>query len=122
MVVAASIVSVAAVVLGLTIKEDGHNAWHTVHAWGVLAIVGAVLTFAPAMARTFNLATERAWQVSLVGSGLLVLFWILLILPDVGSNTSLLSTVGAAAGAVATWFAPAGASRGDHRPPPGQAW
>ena len=36
----------------------------------------------------------------------LVLFWVLFTLPTVGSNTSLVTTVGAAAGIVAVWFAP----------------
>src|SRR5919201_95653 len=38
------LISVAATVIGLTVKENGHSAWDSVHAWGGLAIAGAVLT------------------------------------------------------------------------------
>jgi hypothetical protein len=36
----------------------------------------------------------------------LLLFWVLFVLPNVGSNTSLLTTIGVAAGAIAVWIAP----------------
>ena len=100
------LVSVIATVLGLTISEDGANAWHSVHAWGGLAIAGAVLTLAPAAARSLNLTPQRAWQLAACGAGALILFWVLFVLPDAGSNTSLLTTIGAAAGVIAVWMAP----------------
>jgi hypothetical protein len=90
----------------LSVKEDGANAWHSVHAWGGLAIAGAVLTLAPAMAGSLNLTPQRAWQVAACGAGALLLFWVLFVLPAVGSNTSLVVTIGAAAGVVAAWVAP----------------
>jgi hypothetical protein len=100
------IIAVAAVVLGLTLKEDGHNAWDSVNAWGALAIVAAAATLAPALGRGIGLGSQRAWQVALCGAGALLLFWVLLVLPRVGSNTSLLTTIGVAAGVVAAWVAP----------------
>jgi hypothetical protein len=103
---ALGLISVAATVIGLSVKEDGANAWHSVHAWGGLAIAGAVLTLAPAMAGSLNLTPQRAWQVAACGAGALLLFWVLFVLPAVGSNTSLVVTIGAAAGVVAAWVAP----------------
>jgi hypothetical protein len=99
-------VSVLAVVLGLTLSEDGHKAWDTVHAWGALPILGAVLTVAPAIAGSMSLTAQRAWQVAAGGVGLLLLFWVLFTLPSVGSNVTLLVTVGVIAGMVAAWAAP----------------
>lgn len=109
------LISVAATVVGLTVKEDGQNAWHTVNAWGGLAIVGAVLTLTPALAGAMNINPHRAWQTAACGAGALLLFWVLFVLPAVGSNTSLVVTVGTAAGGIAAWIAP-GREAG---PPPG---
>jgi hypothetical protein len=100
------LVSVAAVVLGLSLKEDGRNQWDTVHAWGGLAIAGAILTLAPAFGRSVGLTPQRAWQAATCGAGALVLFWVLFTLPSVGSNMSLVTTIGVAAGVIAAWVAP----------------
>ena len=102
---ALGLVSVLAVVLGLSLKEDGRNQWDSVHAWGGLAIAGAVLTLAPARAAR-GLTAQRAWQAAACGAGALVLFWVLFTLPSVGSNLSLLTTIGVAAGVIAAWVAP----------------
>jgi hypothetical protein len=100
------LISVAATIVGLSVSEDGANAWKSVHAWGGLAIVGALLTLAPAMARSMNMTEHRASQVAVCGAGALLLFWVLFVLPAVGSNTSLVVTIGAAAGVIAAWIAP----------------
>lgn len=109
--------------LGLSLKENGNNAWHHVHAWGALPIAGAALTAAPALSASSGLTPRRAWQLAVAGAVLLVLFWILLVLPDVGSNTTLLITVGTAAGVLAAWIAPNGLpAEGRPGPPPGGVW
>lgn len=100
------LISIAATVIGLTVKEDGRNAWDSVNAWGGLAIAGAVLTLTPALARSFGMTPHRAWQAAACGAAALVLFWVLFVLPAAGSNTSLVVTIGAAAGIVAAWIAP----------------
>ncbi len=100
------LISVAAVALGLSLDENGDNAWHVVHAWGGLALAGAVLAITPAVARSLNLTPHRAWQVAACGAAALLLFWVLFVLPNVGTNTSLLTTVGIAAGVIAVWIAP----------------
>jgi hypothetical protein len=53
-----------------------------------------------------GLTEARAWQVAACGAAALVLFWVLFVLPAVGSNTTLLATIGVAAGLVAAWIAP----------------
>jgi hypothetical protein len=109
------LVGVAATVLGLSLKENGHTAWHAVHAWGAVAILGALLTLAPAARNALKLTAHRAWQVAACGAGALALFWVLFVLPDAGSNTSLVTTLGVAAGVVAAWLA-AGQESGNGGP------
>ena len=99
------LVSVVAVVVGLSVDEDGANQWDRVNAWGGLAIAAALLTLAPLIGRSIGWTAERARQVAGVGAGALVLFWVLFTLPEVGSNTSLVTTVGVAAGAAAVALA-----------------
>jgi peptidoglycan/LPS O-acetylase OafA/YrhL len=116
---ALGLVSVLAVILGLSLDEDGRNQWDTVHAWGGLAIVGALVTLAPAAGRSLGLAPQRAWQAAACGAAALVLFWVLFTLPSVGSNLSLLMTVGVAAGVIAAWVAP---GREQQAGPQRQTW
>jgi hypothetical protein len=99
-------IAVVAIVLGLSIPEDDHSQWSSVHAWGALAILGAVLTAIPAFAGSVSLSAHRAWQGAAIGAGILAVFWVLLVLPSVGSNMSLVLTVGVAAGCAAAWLAP----------------
>jgi hypothetical protein len=111
---ALGIVALAGVILGLSIDEDGRNAWDSVHAWGAVAIVGAVATLAPVLGLSLGRSAERLAMVAACGAGALVLFWVLFTLPAVGSNTSLLVTVGVAAGIIAAWIGaprPVGAPR-----------
>lgn len=99
-------ISVAGVAFGLTLKEHNVNAWHSVNAWGAVAILGAVLTAAPAFGAVAHVNPVRSWQVSVAGAAALAFFWILFVLPSVGSNTTLLATVGVVAGVAAAWIAP----------------
>jgi hypothetical protein len=112
------LVALVGVILGLSIAENGHTAWDSVNAWGGVAIAGALAVLAPALGRTVGLGPLRAWQVAVCGAGALVLFWVLFVLPSVGSNTSLLLTIGVAAGVIAAWIAP---GRADGAIPPQQS-
>jgi hypothetical protein len=103
---ALGVISVAAVVVGLSVTEDHRTFWDLVNAWGAVAIVGAVLTLAPAVAPLLNRPARPAWQVAVCGAGALLLFWVLFVLPRVGSNVTLLLSVGVAAGVIAAWVAP----------------
>jgi hypothetical protein len=95
--------SVIATIVGLSVDEGGTNQWSRVHAWGVLAIAAAVLTLVPAFGRAVGIVGQRAREFAAAGAGGLVLFWVLFTLPYVGSNTSLVVTIGVAAGCAATW-------------------
>lgn len=110
------LISLAGVVLGLSLKEGGSNQWDTVKAWGGLAILGAALTLMPALAGSLGVSRQRAWQASACGAAALVLFWVLFTLPAVGSNVSLLTTIGVAAGVICAWIAPGREPAGPQRP------
>ncbi len=118
---ALGLVSLVATVVGLSVDEDGHNAWSSVHAWGGVAILGALLTLAPALRSALNLSSHRTGQVAGAGAGALGLFWVLLVLPRVGSNTSLVTTIGTAAGLAAAWVAP-GREMGTEPGPRPRVW
>jgi hypothetical protein len=107
-ILALAAIAVLGIVLGLSLKENGSSAWDNVDAWGGLAIAGAVLVAAPVLGHVVGLTDARAWQVAACGAGALVLFWVLFVLPAVGSNpnTTLLATIGVIAGIVAAWIAP----------------
>jgi hypothetical protein len=116
-------VALLGVVLGLSVTENDRNAWDSVNAWGALAIAGALAVLAPAVGRSFGLGPQRAWQVAAGGAGALLLFWVLFTLPSVGSNTSLLTTIGVAAGVAAVCIAPGREAAGDgSREPTRQGW
>lgn len=104
-VVVLALVSVVAVVIGLSLKVSGVTGWHNVQAWGGLAVLGGLLTLAPALGGSV-LSPDRARQVAGCGAGALVLFWVLFVLPAVGTNASLIVTIGIAAGVIAAWVAP----------------
>lgn len=114
------LISVAGVVLGLSLNENGANQWHSVKAWGGLAILGAALTLLPAVGGSLGVRPQRAWQAAVCGAAALVLFWVLFTLPAVGSNVSLLTTIGVAAGIICAWVAPGREQRPG--PPPGPSW
>jgi hypothetical protein len=110
--------SLAAVAIGISVPESGHNAWHVVKAWGGVALVAAALTFAP----TLRLSAYRAWQVAVGGAAGLALYWVLFVLPDIAKNTSLITTLGVAAGIVVAWIAPGRPAAGEPPRPPGPTW
>jgi hypothetical protein len=98
--------AVVGVVCGISIPENDRTQWSSVHAWGALAIVATVLTLVPAVADSLSLPPSRGWQIATGGAGLLVFYWVLLVLPSTGSNMSLVTTVGVICGCIAAALAP----------------
>jgi hypothetical protein len=114
--------SLTAVAIGISVPEDGNNAWHTVKAWGGVALVASALTFAPSVGSALRLSAYRAWQVAVGGASGLALYWVLFVLPDIAKNTSLITTLGVAAGIVVAWIAPGRHAPGAPPRPPGPTW
>lgn len=101
-----SLVSITAMALAVSLKEDGTNGWDRVGVWAAFAIAAAVLTLAPVVRDNLNLSAGRAWHLGAVGAGGLVGYWILIVLPWIEQNVSFLATVGVAAGVWAVWRSP----------------
>lgn len=98
-----ALVGLAATLIGLSIPDGGGNAWQGVGVWAAVPVIGGLLTLVPAA--RFGLSPRRAWQVGVGGAALPVLFWVLFVLPAIGSGATLLDTIGAAAGVAAVWVA-----------------
>jgi hypothetical protein len=113
--------SLLAVAIGISVPEGGHNAWHSVKAWGGVALIAAALTFAPSVGSALRVSAYRAWQIAAGGAAGLALYWVLFVLPDVAKNTSLITTLGVAAGIVVAWIAPGRQAPGAPHPP-GPTW
>ncbi|MGI8879503.1 MAG: hypothetical protein ACR2KJ_03130 [Jatrophihabitans sp.] len=98
--------SIVLIVLGMSIDEHSVNNWHNYKAWGGVAIAAAALTLAGLVAPKLGWTSRLGWQLSALGAGLLVFFWVLFVVPDIQKNTSLLLSLGVAAGVGAVWLAP----------------
>jgi hypothetical protein len=114
------VVAVAAVVVGLFIKESDSagapsaNLWDRTSAplWSIVAIVAAAASLVPALYTMLNLPARLAWTIGAVGAAYLVFWWVLFILPSIGLNVAFLVTLGVAAAVAAVWTSPDNPYRG----------
>jgi hypothetical protein len=105
------VVAVAAVVVGLFVKESDSagapsvNLWDRTSAplWSIVAIVAAAATLLPALHSAINVPARLAWTIGAVGAGYLVFWWVLFILPSISLNVAFLVTIGVAAAVAAVW-------------------
>jgi hypothetical protein len=105
------IVAIAAIVVGMFIKESDAagapsvNLWDRTSAplWAIVAIVAAVATLLPALTNVLNVPARLAWTIAAVGAGYLVFWWVLFVLPIVSLNVSFLVTLGVGAAVAAVW-------------------
>lgn len=102
-----TIVPLIAIPLGLFVPEHGQRVWDGTEAWSVFAVLCAFLQLAPLVRSTFSWSPPQAWRIGAVGVGGLLLFWLLLVLPSIGRNTSFALTIGTASACAAIWLAPA---------------
>jgi len=100
------VVALLATPLGLSIPFDSGCLWATTTAWSAFAMLAALMQAAPLLAGGLGWTVARGWTVGAVGTAALLLFWLLVALPDVGSNTGFTLTVAAAAAAAGSLFAP----------------
>lgn len=117
-----ALASVVAMVLAVSLKEDGDNGWGRIGVWAGFAIAAAVLTLAPTIGRQMNLTSARAWRVAATGAVGLVAFWVLFVLPSIAMNISFAATLGVAAGVAAAWFAPGRPDASSPDRSAGQTW
>lgn len=96
-----AVVAVFAVLAGLTWGGPGNWMWRN-GLWALFAI-GCAIT---QLVSLLGSGTGKAWRVAAVATAGLAAFWLLVVLPSIGSNAGFLLTVGAAAAGGALWLAP----------------
>ncbi|WP_029135252.1 hypothetical protein [Nakamurella lactea] len=105
-VLLARIAAVVLVPLGLSIPFDSSSGWVTQPAWSAFAMLAAVTQLLPAFGGGLGWSVQRGWLVSAVGTGALLLFWLLIVLPGIGSNEGFCLTLAAAVAAAGCVLAP----------------
>lgn len=96
-----AVVAVFAVLAGLTWGGPGNWMWRN-GLWALFAVGCAVTQ----LVSLLGSGAGKAWRVAAVATAGLAAFWLLVVLPSIGSNAGFLLTVGAAAAGGALWLAP----------------
>jgi hypothetical protein len=101
-----SLAAMGALLACLFVEDGGVKFWDTSEAWSVFAIACGAAQLAPLARQQLSWSDDRAWTVAAIGVGGLALYWLLLVLPGISSNTAFAITaaVGLAAGGL--WLAP----------------
>ncbi|MEJ7649132.1 MAG: hypothetical protein WKF57_08880 [Nakamurella sp.] len=85
------------VALGLSIPFDSSCDWVARTTWAVFAIVAALTQLVSSAGGSFGWDIRRSWLIGAVATGALTLHWLLIALPNVGSNAGFCLTFGTAA-------------------------
>ncbi len=89
--------AVVLVALGLSIPFDSSCDWAARTTWAIFAIVAAVAQLISSTGGSFGWDVRRSWLIGAVATGALTLHWLLIALPNVGSNAGFCLTFGTAA-------------------------
>jgi hypothetical protein len=108
------VVAVAAIVIGLFVKESDAagspsvNLWDRTSAplWSIVAIVAAAASLLPSLSTALNVPVRLAWTIAAVAAGYLVFWWVLFVLPSISLNVAFLVSLGVAAAVAAVWTSP----------------
>jgi len=104
--VLALVAGVVLTALGLSIPFDSTCLWATSTAWAIFAMIAALVSLTPLFGRSGSMTPARAWTIGAVGSGALLLFWVLVALPGVTSNQGFVLTLATAASVGGCWLSP----------------
>jgi len=96
----------AATMVGLFVPYDGATFWNTAPFWSGFAALCAVVQLAPLTTPVLGWPAVRAWAIGAAGVVGLLLFWVLIVLPEVSSNSSFVLTAAVVAVAGGSWLAP----------------
>lgn len=95
------------VVIALLLTEGGdQNAFETLTAWSIFAVVMALVQLASLVGGAVGLGQRTAWTVGAVGTAGLVGYWVIIALPSVSSNAGFLLTLAAALAVIGCWLSP----------------
>lgn len=100
------VLALVLVVLAISVDMDdrGGNLWGDTWTWAGFATLMALAQVAALLPRTALSGT--GWTVGAVGAGGLVLFWTLLMLPQISTNMAFLVTLGTACAVAGVLLSP----------------
>jgi hypothetical protein len=101
-----ALLAAATALAGLFVPYNGATFWASAQFWSGFAAFCALLQLAPLARPVFGWPATRAWSVGAAGVAGLLLFWVLIVLPVVSSNSSFVVTVAVMAAAGGAWLAP----------------
>jgi len=96
----------AAALAGLFVPYDGPTFWASAQFWSGFAAFCALVQLAPLARPVFGWSAGRAWSIEAAGVAGLLLFWVLIVLPVVATNSSFVVTAAVGAAAGGAWLAP----------------
>lgn len=100
--VLARLAGLVGVLLGLSLPFDSSCMWVTSTAWSILAALACVAAVIAGFGVGSNPRTTRG--LGLAATAALVVHWVLIALPGVGSNSGFCLTIGTGALVAAAWF------------------
>jgi len=106
---------------GLFVPQDGVRFWESAPYWSIFAAVCALVQLAPLARPVFGWSARRAWAISAFGVGGLLVFWALIVLPVVSSDSGFVLTAAVAAAVGGAWVAPGRRIPAPHRSGPAAA-
>jgi hypothetical protein len=92
--------------IGLFVPSGGATFWASAQFWSGFAAFCALVQLAPLARPVFGWPAGRAWSIGAAGVAGLLVFWVLIVLPVVASNSSFVMTAAVAAAAGGSWLAP----------------
>jgi hypothetical protein len=103
---ALALLGAATALIGLFVPYNGATFWASAQFWSGFAAFCALVQLAPLARPVFGWSAQRAWSIGAAGVAGLLLFWVLIVLPVVSSNSSFVVTAAVAATAGGSWLAP----------------
>lgn len=91
--------------VGLLLPTGGSTFWSTAPAWSLFAIACGLVQLAPMLGAERAGSPQRVWQLTAASAAGLVVFWLLLVLPDIASNAAFLLSVATGAAIASAWLA-----------------
>jgi hypothetical protein len=104
--VLAQLACLALIVTGLSVRENGIRGWTDLTAWAIFAGAAAVVQATPLIGNGSGLDAATSWTVGAVATASLVAYWVLIVLPSVGTNVGFALTMGTAAAVIGSWLSP----------------
>lgn len=103
---ALAVLAVVLLELGLSLDFGGRSYWSAVTLWAAFATACALLALVAFVAAGDRLRSAPAWRVAAAGLVGVAVFWLLVVLPDVGSDRGFVLTAALGALGGALWVGP----------------